>query len=152
MKKYRVTISKASYRMPRYPAIVSQRYKGKQNLQRVFLSDISIVKYSSMEEAIQKEKRKKRKWKTKRRKRRKKRRRRKKYGWNRGKNPYLGGLGSREIRRLTRPVLSVNHLIEQNLSSRGQRCAGTGKLRIPRWVLLDGFLSETRKFLALNFS
>lgn len=61
MKKYRVTISKASYRMPRYPAIVSQRYKGKQNLQRVFLSDISIVKYSSMEEAIQKEKRKKRK-------------------------------------------------------------------------------------------
>lgn len=44
--------------MPRYPAIVSQRYKGKQNLQRVFLSDISIVKYSSMEEAIQKEKKK----------------------------------------------------------------------------------------------
>ena len=34
----------------------------------------------------------------------------------------------------------------------GQRCTGTGKLRIPRWVLLDGFLSEARKFLALNFS
>lgn len=85
-------------------------------------------------------------WKGKRK--RKKGKKKKKYGW---KNPYRG-LGSREIRRLTRPVLSVNHLIEQNLSSRGQRCAGTGKLRIPRWVLLDGFLSETRKFLALNFS
>lgn len=66
-------------------------------------------------------------------------------------NPRIA-LDSRKIRRLTRPVLSMNHLIEQNLSSRGQRCAGTGKLRIPRWVLLDGFLSETRKFLALNFS
>lgn len=66
-------------------------------------------------------------------------------------NPRIA-LDSRKIRRLTRLVLSMNHLIEQNLSSRGQRCAGTGKLRIPRWVLLDGFLSETRKFLALNFS
>lgn len=149
MKKYRVTISKASYRIPSdirtgYPVTVLQRYKGKQNLQRVFLLDISIVKYSSMEETITKKKNENRKGKRKRKKGKKK----KKYGW---KNPYRG-LGSREIRRLTRPVLSVNHLIEQNLSSRGQRCAGTGKLRIPRWVLLDGFLSETRKFLALNFS
>lgn len=78
MKKYRVTISKASYRMPRYPAIVSQRYKGKQNLQRVFLSDISIVKYSSMEEAIQKEKRKKKKMKNEKEKKEKEKEKKKK--------------------------------------------------------------------------
>lgn len=51
-----------------YPVTVLQRYKGKQNLQRVFLLDISIVKYSSMEETITKKK-----WKPKRKEEKEKR-------------------------------------------------------------------------------
>ena len=116
------------------------RYKGKQDFhRRACRLDISRVKYSTMESRdIEIGDRKKGG---------------ERGGEGEGENggKPVSSLGSREIRRLTGPVLSANHLIEQNLSSRGQRCRGTGKLRIPRWVLLDGFLSGSPKVSGFKF-